>query len=91
MSNIENEQMYLDMVNQLKVKYEEITSQIESIERRDKEIRKDFITLYGVIRLVDNLISESVVGYDEEIVVLVETLRGFSSDCIDKHILSPAS
>ena len=68
MSNIENEQMYLDMVGQLKDKYDEITSQLESIERSGKEIKKDFITVYGVV-------------------IMVEVLRGFLSDCVDKYIL----
>lgn len=84
---MENEQMYLDMVNQLKEKYDEITTKLESIERRDKELRKDFTTAYGVIRLLDHLISSSVVGFDDEVVIMVETLRGFLSDCVDKHIL----
>ena len=88
MSNIENEQMYLDMVNQLKVKYEEITSKIESIERKEKELKKDFITAYGVIRLLDNLIRNSVVGFDDEIVTLVECLRGLLSESIDDYVLS---
>lgn len=84
---MENEQMYLDMVNQLKEKYDEITTKIESIERRDTELRKDFVTAYGVIRLLDHLISSSVVGFDDEVVIMVEVLRGFLSDCVDKHIL----
>ena len=88
MSNIENEQMYLDMVNQLKLKYEEITSKLESIERRDKELRKDFMTAYGTVRLLDHLISSSPVGFDDEVVIMVEVLRGFLSDCVDNHILN---
>jgi len=87
MSNIENEQMYLDMVKQLKDKYDEITSKLDTIEKRDKQLRKDFITAYGVIRLLDHLISSSVVGFDDEVVILVEVLRGFLSDCVDNHIL----
>ena len=85
---MENEQMYLDMVNQLKEKYDEITTKIESIERRDKELRKDFVTAYGVVRLLDHLIDINPVGYDVEVVTLVECLRGFLSDSIDKHVLS---
>ena len=84
---MENEQMYLDMVNQLKLKYEEITSKLESIERRDKELRKDFMTAYGTVRLLDHLISSSPVGFDDEVVIMVEVLRGFLSDCVDSHIL----
>ena len=88
MSNIENEQMYLDMVGQLKDKYEEITSKLETIEKRDKQLQKDFITAYGTIRLLDHLISSSPVGFDDEVVIMVEVLRGFLSDCVDNHILN---
>ena len=79
---------YLDLVKQLKDKYDEIEGKLESIERKDKELRKDFISAYGITRLLDHLIDINPIGYDNEIVVLVELLRGFLSDAIDKHILS---
>ena len=79
---------YLDLVKQLKDKYDEITDKLDSIERKDKELRKDFITAYGVVRILDHLIDINPVSYDPEIVVLVESLRGFLSDSVDKHILS---
>ena len=85
---MENEQMYLDMVNQLKLKYEEITSKLESIERKDKEIKKDFITTYGIARLLDQLVASSVVGFDDELVIVVEILRSFLSDSMDRHIFN---
>ena len=81
------EQDYLDMVGQLKDKYDEITSKLEKIERRDKQICKEIITSYGVVRLLDHLIDTNPIGYDNEVVVLVEMLRGVLSDCVDKHIL----
>tara|TARA_R110002153_G_scaffold268542_1_gene433368 strand:- start:37 stop:300 length:264 start_codon:yes stop_codon:yes gene_type:complete len=87
MSNIENEQMYLDMVGQLKDKFDEVEQKLDTIEKRDKQLRKDFITAYGTIRLLDHLISNSPVGFDDEVVILVEVLRGFLSDCVDNHIL----
>jgi len=77
---------YLELTNQLKEKYDEIEAKLESIERRDKEIRKDFITAYGVARLLDHLIDINPIGYDVEIVTLIEHLRGFLSDAIDKHV-----
>ena len=79
---------YLDLVKQLKDKYDEIEGKLEPIERKDKELRKDFISAYGIARLLDHLIDINPIGYDNEIVVLVELLRGFLSDAIDKHILS---
>lgn len=79
---------YLDLVKQLKDKYDEIEAKLESIERKDNELRKDFISAYGIARLLDHLIDINPVGYDNEVVVLVECLRGFLSDSIDKHVLS---
>ena len=78
---------YLELTNQLKEKYDEIEAKLESIERKEAELRKDFITAYGIARLLDHLIDINPIGYDNEIVVLVELLRGFLSDSIDKHVL----
>ena len=83
-----NEGDYLDMVNQLKVKYDEVESKMDSILRMEKIIKKDIIVAYGVARLLDHLMDTSVVPYDNEIIVLIEMLRGVLSDSIDKHILS---
>ena len=83
-----NEGDYLDMVNQLKVKYDEVESKMDSILRMEKIIKKDLIVAYGVARLLDHLMDTSVVPYDNEIIVLIEMLRGVLSDSIDKHILS---
>tara|TARA_R110001592_G_scaffold307156_1_gene580288 strand:- start:844 stop:1095 length:252 start_codon:yes stop_codon:yes gene_type:complete len=77
---------YLELTNQLKEKYDEVEQKLESIERREKEIRKDFISAYGIVRLLDHLIDMNPVGYDVEIVTLVECLRGFLSDAVDKHV-----
>ncbi len=81
------EQDYLDMVGQLKLKYDEIEAKMNSIERLEKIMKKDLITAFGVVRLLDHLMDTSVVPYDNEIVVLVEMLRGVLSDCVDRHIL----
>ena len=75
------------MVNQLKEKYDEIELKMSNIERLEKDIKKDLITAYGVARLLDHLIDTNPIGYDNEIVVLVEMLRGLLSDSMDKHIL----
>tara|TARA_R110000823_G_scaffold183486_3_gene316113 strand:- start:1929 stop:2183 length:255 start_codon:yes stop_codon:yes gene_type:complete len=81
------EQDYLDMVGQLKLKYDEIEAKMNSIERLEKIMKKDLITAFGVVRLLDHLMDTSVVPYDNEIVVLVEMLRGVLSDCVDRHLL----
>ena len=82
------EQDYLDMVAQLKEKYDEVESKMDSILRMEKIIKKDIIVAYGIARLLDHLMDSSVVPYDNEIIVLIEMLRGVLSDSVDKHILT---
>ena len=83
-----NEGQYLELVNQLQEKYNEIEAKMCSIERLEKIMKKDLITAYGVIRLLDHLIDTAVVDYDNEIIVLVEMLRGILSDSVDRHLLT---
>jgi len=81
------EGQYLELVAQLQEKYTEIEAKMCSIERLEKIMKKDLITAYGVVRLLDHLIDTNPVGYDNEIIVLVEMLRGVLSDCVDRHLL----
>ena len=80
------EQEYLEMVNQLKDKYDEITDKLDRIELQELDMKKDLITAYGVVRMLDNLISNSHIPYDNEVVTIVEVLRGLLSNCMDRHI-----
>ena len=80
------EQEYLEMVQQLKDKYDEITDKLDRIELQELDMKKDLITAYGVVRMLDNLISNSHIGYDNEVVTIVEVLRGLLSNCMDRHI-----
>ena len=54
---------YLDLVAQLQLKYNDIESKMDSILRMEKIIKKDLITAYGVVRLLDHLIDSSVVEW----------------------------
>ena len=79
---------YLDMVNQLKDKYDMITNKLKRIEAMEIDMKKDMASAYGVVRLLDHLISNSHNSYDNEVMVLIECLRGLLSDCMDKHIFN---
>ncbi len=76
------------MVAQLKEKYDMITSKLEKIELMELDMKKDLMSAYGVVRMLDHLISTSMVPYDNEIMVIVEVLRGMLSDMMDRHILN---
>ena len=80
------EQEYIEMANQLKCRYDEITDKLDKIELQELQLKKDFISCYGIVRMLDNLISNSHVPYDNEILVIVEVLRGLLSNCMDRHI-----
>ena len=82
------EGQYLELVAQLQEKYTEIEAKMCSIERLEKIMKKELITAYGVVRLLDHLIDTNPIGYDNEIIVLVEMLRGVLSDCVDRHLLT---
>jgi len=77
---------YLEMANQLKEKYDEITTKLEKVELLELDMKKDLITAYGVVRMLDNLISTSPIPYDNEVITIVEVLRGLLSNCMDRHI-----
>ena len=77
---------YLELCNDLKNKYDEITDKLDRIELLELDMKKDLITAYGVVRMLDNLISNSHIGYDNEVVVIVEVLRGLMSNSMDRHI-----
>ena len=78
---------YLDMVAQLKEKYDMITSKLDKIELMEMNMKKDLMSVYGVVRMLDHLISTSHIGYDNEVMTIVECLRGMLSDMMDRHIL----
>ena len=82
------EQDYLEMVNQLKEKYDMITNKLDKIQSMELDMKKDLMSAYGVVRMLDHLISNSMVPYDNEIMVIVEVLRGMLSDMMDRHILN---
>jgi len=79
---------YLEMVNQLKCKYDDITAKLDRIELLEIDMKKDLITAYGVVRMLDHLISSSHIPYDNEVMTIVEVLRGLMSHAMDRHIFN---
>ena len=82
------EGQYLELCNDLKDKYDTITNKLKRIEAMEIDMKKDMASAYGVVRLLDHLISNSHNSYDNEVMVLIECLRGLLSDCMDKHIFN---
>ena len=74
------EQQYLELANQLKESFDEKDKQVERLLLENEEIKKDFISLYGMLRVL-NYYADGIV--DEPILTLIESARGFASSIID--------
>lgn len=75
------EQEYLELSNQLKVKFEENERAMVELRREVKDMKKMIMTAYGLIRMIDWL-SDSL-DMPFELKVQIENARGWLSECID--------
>jgi len=82
---VETEAMYLDMVNQLKEKFDNNEYLMKRIQEQNTELKKEIITAYGISRILDNLINNCF-DIDTEIICLSESLRGHLSTVIEDII-----
>jgi hypothetical protein len=80
-----NEQEYIEMSNHFKKLYDNLSDKNFEKDIKIMEIKKELITVYGFIRVIDNIL-ERIYEVPHEIIVLVECLRGHLSDIIDKEI-----
>ena len=80
-----NEQEYIEMSNHFKKLYDDLIDKNFKQEIKIMDLKKDLITVYGFIRVIDTIL-DSLYEVPHEIVVLVECLRGHLSDIIDKEI-----
>jgi len=79
------EQMYLDMVDQLKEKYDLNEYLMKKMEIRLTEIKKELCSAYGLVRVLDNMIGKCY-GVDGDIITLSESLRGHLSSVFEEMI-----
>ena len=77
--------MYLDAMNQLQKKFDEIEYIKAKLTIQNTELKKEVITAYGLSRVLDNLINNCF-EVDMEVVCLSESLRGHLSNLIDDII-----
>ena len=74
------EQQYLELANQLKESFDEKDKQVETLLEENQEIKKHFLSLYGMLRVMCYYADGNV---DEPILTLIETARGFASSVLD--------
>tara|TARA_R100000388_G_scaffold92549_1_gene75731 strand:- start:1992 stop:2270 length:279 start_codon:yes stop_codon:yes gene_type:complete len=79
---IESEQDYIEAMNRLKEEYEKFKRKETLLKNEVLELKKDLITLYGGIRILDLLSS-----YDAETLSatseLIENLRSLASHMME--------
>ena len=82
-----NDGQYLEMANHLKETYDKMEEKLLRSEIKIIDLKKEIISAYGLIRVIDNLM-EHLHEVPHEIVVIVELLRSQLSDTVDKEIFN---
>jgi hypothetical protein len=86
-TNIENEQEYLDMTNHLKELYNVKDKELETLKEKNLDLKKVILSCYGSIRLLDqnfhNLLLDSDCNQ-----YIIESLRSYLSDVVEYNILN---
>ena len=86
-TNIENEQEYLDMTNHLKELYNVKDKELETLKEKNLDLKKVILSCYGSIRLLDqnfhNLLLDSECNQ-----YIIESLRSYLSDVVEYNILN---
>ena len=78
------EQEYLELSNQLQVSFNEKEKEVEEIRQKNDDLKKELLTAYGMIRVIDYYVSATDI--DEQIKASIDLLRGFLSDKYDELI-----
>tara|TARA_R110000803_G_C11841893_1_gene304701 strand:- start:326 stop:580 length:255 start_codon:yes stop_codon:yes gene_type:complete len=80
-----NSNEYLDMANHAKELVEKAEEKMYVYKKQNIELKKEILSIYGVVRILDQLIDVSDIP--AEIILLSETLRGYISEYVDINIL----
>ena len=81
------EGQYIEMANHLKETYDKISEKLFKSEIKIIELKKELMTSYGLIRVIDNIL-EHLYDVPHEVVVLVECLRSHLSEVMDKELFN---
>ncbi len=81
------DQAMKEMAEQLKSKYDDITSKLDKLKEQNIYLKKDLITLYSVLRIADNFLDYHH-DDDETIKIILEIGRSIASSMLDQHIFN---
>ena len=80
---MDNENMYLEMVTQLKEKFDENELKVERITRNNINLKKNIMVAYSLVRIMDE--GEFIDASDYK--VFLELLRGHLSKVVEMDII----
>lgn len=75
---------YLELVNDLKSRFEEKDAEVKKVVERNDELQKIVISCYGYIRILDYMAENAEIDF--EIKGMIEILRSYLSNSYDELI-----
>tara|TARA_R110001599_G_scaffold348232_1_gene575300 strand:+ start:2265 stop:2516 length:252 start_codon:yes stop_codon:yes gene_type:complete len=82
MTDNKTENEYLQLAKDFQERMDEKNYELEKSNRELDLLKKNFISLYGMLRMMDFLIDNGEI--EVSLAVLVEVARGFASDVVDE-------
>ena len=75
---------YLELVNDLKTRFEEKDAEVQKVIEKNEQLEKVVISCYGFIRIMDYLASDTEIDF--EIKGMIDILRSYLSNEYDQII-----
>ena len=72
---------YLELVDDLKKRFDEKEKEMEAIKEENNELKKVFISAYGFIRIIDYFSENGDI--DLQVKEMIESLRTYLSNTFD--------
>jgi len=87
MTDNRTEQEYLELAATSQIKFNELDHKLKMKERELIEIKKELISCYGYVRILDNIYSNQE-EHEPTICVMLEVLREFLCQFTENNILN---
>lgn len=79
--------MYLDAMNQLRDMNELREAELKKVKLELLEHKKELISTYGIVRMLDMIYSDQCDEPIVEVSVLIETLREYLSQFVEEKVI----
>jgi hypothetical protein len=79
--------MYLDAMNQLRDMNEVRDAELKKVKNELLEHKKELISTYGIVRLLDMIYTDQCDEPIVEVSVLIETLREYLSQFVEEKVI----